>query len=72
MPWAEMFVTSAWEVRLPRVADLIPSLLNQAPCRAEQRLTHSEILREFDRRFEPELGLPALTLNMNVQSRLLP
>src|SRR5580765_661886 len=69
-PLAETLVTSAAEVRFPRLADLIFSLANHSERCTHRGLAQPVVLSQFDFRFQPELSFATVTLNMNVDPGL--
>src|SRR5688572_32720296 len=67
-----MFVTSAAEVLFPRLADFFLMFLNQPKRQRQASRAQAMIRCQLDLRIEPELGFPAMSLDVNVSSRLFP
>src|SRR5438309_1361464 len=70
-PCREMLVTSASEVAVPGVSDLILVLQDQLTDAFQIAIAELMVLGDLDRRIEPELYLSCGRLDMNVQPRLL-
>src|SRR5438093_10881990 len=71
-PVRDTLVNSTAEVLLPRCADLILMLPNQAKCSGYGAAAEAVVLRKFDLGFKPELRLATRSLHMDVRPLLFP
>lgn len=63
-PRVEMFVTSAFEMRIPGAADFIAVLPSKAQGGGQALWTQAKILGDLEGRLQPKLGLTGGMLHM--------